>query len=67
MELYVHIPFCVQKCAYCDFVSFANRSDRMAPYIDNLLAEAELRARFVDEPLDTVYIGGGTPLSLIHI
>ena len=61
MELYVHIPFCVKKCFYCDFVSFAECSDRMAPYIDNLLKEAELRSGFATEPLDTVYIGGGTP------
>jgi len=63
--VYVHIPFCVRKCAYCDFVSYpAPDIESLAPaYLDAVLGELRLRH---DElcciaPIDTVYIGGGTP------
>ena len=60
--IYLHIPFCVRKCAYCDFVSFAEGSVP-EPYVDALLAELELVARGGDYPaaFDTVFFGGGTP------
>ncbi len=63
--VYVHIPFCVQKCAYCDFVSYpAPDIESLAPaYLGAVLGELRLRQ---DElcsvaPINTVYIGGGTP------
>jgi oxygen-independent coproporphyrinogen-3 oxidase len=63
---YVHFPFCVKKCAYCDFVSFAGKSDQMEPYVEALCKEIQLtRAESILEDsyagLSTVYLGGGTP------
>lgn len=62
MELYVHLPFCVRKCRYCDFTSFASGRERMEEYVSLLLREAELtREENGDPEITTVYIGGGTP------
>lgn len=58
--LYVHIPFCARKCAYCDFASFAGREKDMAPYIGQVIREAEKRSA-PDLCVSTLYIGGGTP------
>lgn len=59
--LYVHIPFCVGKCHYCDFCSFPHRdAPTRAAYLRALCAEAEdYRGRGLS--VDTVYFGGGTP------
>lgn len=64
--LYVHIPFCRSKCAYCDFYSLAARSLDATAYVDAVLTE--LNARRADYPgqFATVYIGGGTPSVLPH-
>ena len=61
MELYIHIPFCVRKCAYCSFVSFPAAEEEKDAYISSLLREAELRRPEADGSVETVYIGGGTP------
>lgn len=61
MELYVHIPFCKQKCRYCSFASFTGREGYREKYIRLLLREARLRKDEVSGPFTTVYIGGGTP------
>ncbi|BAD39468.1 radical SAM family heme chaperone HemW [Symbiobacterium thermophilum] len=66
--LYVHIPFCLHKCGYCDFNSHAG-SDRaeQAHYVDALLREMELwatRPEVAGEQVSTVYVGGGTPTLL---
>lgn len=65
--LYVHLPFCRQKCFYCDFPSYAGQEGRMAVYVEALLGElaregAPLRAAW--GPPRTVYFGGGTPTAL---
>lgn len=65
--LYVHLPFCRQKCFYCDFPSYAGKESRMAAYVEALLGElaregAPLRAKW--GPPRTVYLGGGTPTAL---
>ncbi len=57
--LYIHIPFCVKKCAYCDFISYAGRSGEMEAYIEALIREMHTRKDI--RAFDTVYIGGGTP------
>ncbi len=57
--LYVHIPFCVQKCLYCDFYSVIDRS-KIRPFIQALLKEMDL-SRSSALTFDTLYIGGGTP------
>jgi len=62
--IYVHIPFCVQKCDYCDFLSLPGKPRiYMELYVEALINE--IRA-FLDEniPYDTIYIGGGTPTAL---
>lgn len=60
--IYLHIPFCVRKCAYCDFVSFAEGGVPEA-YVDALLSEIDLVSRGGEYPavFDTVFFGGGTP------
>ena len=61
MEIYVHIPFCVRKCAYCSFVSFPSSRRTMEAYVAALLKEAKGRACEIPEPVETLFIGGGTP------
>lgn len=59
IALYIHIPFCKRKCKYCSFVSFDDRVKDIPAYIDAL--KTELRLRSVDNTIETVYFGGGTP------
>jgi len=64
LGLYVHIPFCLKKCAYCDFFSQTDYSVADA-YLQALLTEASLISeQYRGRVIDTVYIGGGTPSSL---
>ncbi|MBE5782009.1 MAG: radical SAM family heme chaperone HemW [Clostridiales bacterium] len=58
--LYIHIPFCRQKCAYCDFASFAGQESKMADYVKCLIREIRQKNR-KDVRIATLYIGGGTP------
>jgi len=60
-HLYVHLPFCANRCGYCDFVTVVGRSGQHAPYIDALLRELELERGRLAERLETVFLGGGTP------
>ena len=65
MELYIHIPYCRQKCRYCDFASYSGQEGTMAAYVDALLREASAMApNAKDMPIQTVFIGGGTPSTL---
>ncbi len=65
MELYVHIPFCVQKCKYCDFLSGNYDVKLRERYTYALISEIEsYKERFVSETVTSVYIGGGTPTYL---
>ena len=65
MELYVHIPFCVQKCKYCDFLSGNYDVKLRERYTYALISEIEsYKERFADETITSVYIGGGTPTYL---
>ena len=62
MQLYVHIPFCVKKCSYCDFLSFSCDERTQMEYADALIREIELYGlECKDYMVDTIYIGGGTP------
>jgi len=62
LGIYVHIPFCKQKCLYCDFVSFANREKMQEEYIECLKKEIKNWKKTNNEyKLKTIYIGGGTP------
>jgi putative oxygen-independent coproporphyrinogen III oxidase len=60
-HLYVHMPFCVHRCGYCDFVTAVGREGQHAAYVEAVLGELELERGLLEEPLDTVYVGGGTP------
>ena len=60
-SLYIHIPFCKQKCIYCDFLSGTNHS-LMAAYVDAIIKEMDRYTDFFnDDPIHTIYFGGGTP------
>ena len=63
LAIYIHIPFCKQKCKYCDFNSFyTNDENRIRQYIDALLNEIEFYAKKSSEFVVTsVYFGGDTP------
>ena len=62
LGLYIHIPFCKQKCVYCDFYSLSRSESRMDDYVDALCAHLTETAPFAAGHLvDTVYFGGGTP------
>ena len=61
--IYIHIPFCKSRCAYCDFYSTTELPLRTR-YVDALIHEYELRKHELSEPVRTIYIGGGTPSQL---
>ena len=62
IELYIHIPFCVKKCFYCDFLSFRALAADHEAYVDQLVREIRARGAFCSElTVSTVFIGGGTP------
>ena len=62
LEIYVHIPFCAKKCAYCDFLSFPGNMRMRREYTDKLLEEIRIQSSFVREyQIDTIFLGGGTP------
>lgn len=66
-SLYIHIPFCSSRCAYCDFHSF--RCDRVSPeqraaYVRRLLARIASLGENLTDSFETVYVGGGTPTAL---
>ena len=66
MELYIHIPFCIRKCFYCDFLSAPADQDTIAQYMESLKKQlVRQAASFQDKKIDTVFIGGGTPTVLL--
>lgn len=75
--LYIHIPFCKQKCYYCDFTSYANKEELVERYIkclkkeilqyaneNKIMSEHGLEERYV---IKTIYIGGGTPSAIDEV
>ena len=68
MGLYVHIPFCKQKCMYCDFPAYQNLQDYYETYVYALVQEIDLwvteHPESKSRPIDTIYFGGGTPTEL---
>ena len=63
--LYIHIPFCRQKCLYCDFPSWAGQEDQMQRYVDALTKEIRNRSgEYSDRTVVSVFFGGGTPTTL---
>ncbi len=63
--LYIHIPFCVQKCLYCDFLSFPGHFHFAQQYVDQVCAEIEIKREWGKKlEFDTIFIGGGTPSAI---
>ena len=65
--IYIHIPFCKQKCGYCDFHSFAKIEDLKEEYVEALCNEITEFAKYLpkeDKKIDTIFFGGGTPSML---
>lgn len=62
MELYLHMPFCVRKCAYCDFLSFPSGAKTQRMYAKRLTEDIGVMGkRYGEIPVETIFIGGGTP------
>jgi oxygen-independent coproporphyrinogen-3 oxidase len=58
--IYIHIPFCKKACYYCDF-HFSTTLKRKKEMVEALCKELHLRKKFLNEPIETIYFGGGTP------
>ncbi|MCR4705112.1 MAG: radical SAM family heme chaperone HemW [Lachnospiraceae bacterium] len=66
LSLYLHIPFCVRKCPYCDFLSAPADGETIGRYADALIEEVkQASCAYTDHDVVTVFLGGGTP-SLLH-
>ena len=64
LGIYIHIPFCVKKCDYCDFISYSNKNGIILKYIESLKKEIERSIKLTNSEeyiVKTIYIGGGTP------
>ena len=62
LEIYVHIPFCVKKCGYCDFLSFVGDEREQSQYVEALVREIRYYGALMKgREVSTIYIGGGTP------
>ena len=62
--IYVHIPFCQQRCWYCDFITYANKASLIPQYLEALLQEIRLlgnAAPETDKEVGSIFLGGGTP------
>lgn len=64
MYIYIHIPFCAQICSYCDFPKVLYNQKYINNYLENL--EKEIKERYQNEEVYTIFIGGGTPTSLSY-
>ena len=65
LGIYVHIPFCLKKCYYCDFVSYANKFELQEDYVKKLIKEIyDNKELLENNEITTIYIGGGTPSSI---
>jgi oxygen-independent coproporphyrinogen III oxidase len=58
--IYIHIPYCTKACNYCNF-HFSTNTKNIDLFIKTLLVEIEARKLYLDEPIETIYFGGGTP------
>lgn len=62
--VYIHIPFCIKKCDYCDFVSYSDKNHFVEDYIEKLKQEITITLKQDEYEIKTIYIGGGTPSSI---
>ena len=72
LGIYVHIPFCKQKCYYCDFISYANKEEETKEYVKCIQKEIEIESKKYSKDeyeITTIYLGGGTPsyISALYI
>ena len=61
LGIYIHIPFCKQKCFYCDFCSFANKNEMQGKYVETVINEIKNITHKEKYTVTTIYFGGGTP------
>ncbi len=61
LGLYLHIPFCAKKCAYCDFYSAFQNEDSLDSFVNKLIEEINIWGGRLNRPISTIYFGGGTP------
>lgn len=62
LSLYIHIPFCIKKCGYCDFISFTYDEEKIEKYLNYLEKEIKFyKKELKDYSIKTIFIGGGTP------
>ena len=61
MEIYIHIPFCIRKCDYCDFLSGPSGAEEQADYVQALLREIQAVEEGEGRSVSSIFIGGGTP------
>ena len=61
MEIYIHIPFCIRKCDYCDFLSGPSEPEEQADYVQALLREIQAVEEGEGRSVSSIFIGGGTP------
>ncbi|HAU31897.1 MAG: Oxygen-independent coproporphyrinogen III oxidase [Desulfotomaculum sp. 46_296] len=67
LGIYIHVPFCLGKCSYCDFVSYRWEPDKVRSYLGALAKEVKIRGRKMPgnyKQVESLYIGGGTPTCL---
>ena len=64
LGIYVHIPFCIKKCDYCDFISYCDKNKLIEEYIEKLKEEITNNLDNKEYTVKTIYIGGGTPSSI---
>jgi len=58
--IYIHIPFCKKACHYCNF-HFSTQIEQINDFVDALLLEMSLQQNYLNQPIETIYFGGGTP------
>lgn len=63
-HVYVHVPFCARRCSYCDFAIAVRARVPVDEYVDAIARELDIRALQLESPVDTLYLGGGTPSRL---
>ena len=65
LAMYIHIPFCISKCYYCDFNSYSDKNEYIKEYIKHLNSELKLYSKIISKyKIKTIFIGGGTPSSI---
>ena len=63
--IYLHIPFCKKACHYCNF-HFSTQTEHIQSFVEAIIQEIRLQKGYLDQPIETIYFGGGTP-SLLNV